>query len=329
MFENILEKIKEFDTIIIHCHVRPDGDAIGSQMGLKQFIKDNFKEKQVYTVCEDVPEYLKPYSEIDNINDDIYKESLAIIVDTANQDRISDKRWSTAKFKIKIDHHENGDEFADISYVKEDSPACASILVSILKSWKEYYISKEAAMYLLLGMITDTGRFRYRGCDKEVFENTALLVDTGADLISLYDNLYADDINVLKLQGYVLNNFKTTTNGVVYIYLTKKIMKKYNVNKVEAANLVSTLGSIKNHPIWVMFIDQMLPKDKNAKDKKCLPQNEIRVRIRSRNITINQVASMYRGGGHAQAAASTIYSKKEIKSLLNDLDKVLLEYNKK
>mgnify|MGYP003399832705 CR=1 FL=1 len=112
------------------------------------------------------------------------------------------------------------------------------------------------------------------------------------------------------------------------MYSSKKIMKKYKVTKEDAANLVNLLDSIHGSLIWVAFVDQMKPKTKEPHPKNEAPENEIRVRIRSRNVAINEVARNYRGGGHLQAAGATIFSKKEMKSLLQELDELHLQYKK-
>lgn len=323
MFIKILEKIKEYKRIIIHRHIRPDGDCIGSQMGLKHLLKNTFKDKEIYAVGDDLPEYLKYLGSSDLIPDEYYSDALVIVVDTATPNRICDERWETGKEIIKIDHHDDSPEYGDICYIDPESPACSSIIVRMIRTWgNEVAINKESATALYLGMVTDTGRFRYRGLTPEVFDNAGYLLAQGIDVGNIYDNLYVDTVETLKLQGYVLNNFKTTPNGVAYIYFTKKIMKKYKVSKEDAGNLVNSLGSIKGCPIWVAFIDQMLEKDKS---KELDPSKEIRCRLRSRGVAINEVASKYRGGGHLMAAGATIYSKKEMKNLLNDLDAILAE----
>lgn len=324
MFTQIIEKIKEYDTIIIHRHKRPDGDCIGSQMGLKNFILDNFKDKKVYAVGDEVPEYMSDLGQSDIVSDDIYKDALVIVVDTSNEDRICDERYNTGAYLIKIDHHDDSPAFGNIQYVDAESPACASIITSLVRSFDNCVISKKCAYALYFGITTDTGRFRYRGVNGTVLSNAAVLIDTGIDVQYLYNKLYVDDVNTLKLQGFVLNNFKTTPNGVVYIYFTKKLMKKYNVTKEEAGNLVNTLSSINGHLVWVAFIDQM--RESKVLENGLNEKNEIRVRIRSRNVAINNVAANYRGGGHLQAAGATIYSKKEMKSMLEELDTCVKNY---
>ena len=124
------------------------------------------------------------------------------------------------------------------------------------------------------------------------------MIDAEIDIDGLYANLYVKDA-VYKLQGYTYSNFKMTDNGVSYIYMTKKIMKKYGIAPDEAANLVNTLDSIKGSLIWVAFVDQ--------------PDNSIRVRLRSRFVPINDIGRKYNGGGHLRAAGATLYHKSEIK----------------
>lgn len=327
MFIEILNKIKEYNRIIIHRHIRPDGDCMGCQMGLKYLIKNTFPEKEVYAVGDELPEYLAELGSVDIIPDEYYSEALVIIVDTSNESRICDDRWKTGKYIIKIDHHDDSPEFGDLWYVDETSPACSSIVVRMIKAWgTEVKTCEKAAYALYFGIVTDTGRFRYRGLTSEVLNNAGYLLDLGVDVDSLYNKLYVDDVATLKLQGYVLNNFKTTPNGVAYIYFTKKIIEKFGVTKDEAANLVNAISTIKGHPVWVAFVDQGYEKPEKLEKGELDPSKEIRVRLRSRGVTINGVASRYRGGGHLQACGATIYSKKEMNLILEELDLLVKQY---
>ena len=328
MFLQILDKIKEYNTIIIHRHVRPDGDCIGSQMGLKQFLQDNFKEKNIYAVGDEIPSYLARYGSNDEINEDIYKDALVIVVDTANETRTCDDRYKLGHYIIKIDHHDDSPDYGDIVYRDPHSPACCSIITGMLREYEKlgYITSEETAKRLYVGITTDTGRFRFRGVSSVVFENAGWLVNKGVDIEDIYTRLYIKEKEVLKLQGYVYNNFKVTENGVAYIYFTKEVMKEYNVSKEDAANLVSSLDSINGSLIWVCFVDQMKEANPECMDTLERPENEIRVRLRSRFVSINQVGAKYRGGGHLQAAGATIYSQEEMNSMLEELDTLLKEY---
>lgn len=328
MFDKILEQIKKYDTIIIHRHIRPDGDCIGSQFGLKKFIEINFPEKHVYAVGDMVPEYLSMCGTSDEVTDDIYNDALVIVVDTAVEVRICDERYKLGKYLIKIDHHDDSPIYGDIAYIDPKSPACSSILARIFKLWesKGYIVNEEVAKRLYLGIVTDTGRFRYRGVTEDTLTNAGWLLSKGVDTEDIYPALYIKSLQTLKLEGYVYNHFKTTPNGVVYIYFTKEIMEKYNVTKEDAANLVNCLDSIKGSFIWVAFVDQMLPRPDVVINDAESPDKEIRVRLRSRFVSINEVATHYRGGGHLQAAGATIYSKKEMKNILKELDTLIKNY---
>lgn len=305
MINQILNKIKEYDTIIIHRHIRPDGDCIGSQHALKKAISLNFPEKKVYATGDIIPDYLKKYGVIDEVKEELYKDALVIVVDTATVDRICNENYKLADYIIKIDHHDDSPDYANINYVDPTMPACGVILTKLFEEWK-FKLNQEIATYLYLAIISDTGRFRFRGVNESVLTNAGKLLSYGVDIEQLYATLYTKNKETFKLQGYVLQNFQTTKNDVAYIYFSQEIIKEYNVTKDDAANLVNCLDSIKGSLIWVAFIEQ--------------EDSEIRVRLRSRFVAINEIASKYRGGGHLQAAGATIYNEDEKNQILEELD---------
>lgn len=328
MFEEILKKIKEYDTIIIHRHIRPDGDCIGSQFGLKYYLQNNFPEKNIYAVGDEIPDYLQTLGKNDEIEDSMYNDALVIVVDTSLKSRICDERYQTGKYLIKIDHHDDSEQYGDYEYVDPKTPACSAILVRIMKEFEKsgLVISLDTAKALYTGIITDTGRFRFRGVTGETLSDAGYLIDKGINTDEIFTRLYIKKQEELKLQGYVYNHFKMTKNGVAYMYFTKDIMQKFNVTKEDAANLVNSLDSIYGSLIWVVFVDQMLPRPEIIENEEESKDKEIRVRIRSRYISINEVATRFRGGGHLQAAGATIYSQKEMKKLLKELDTLLCKY---
>lgn len=310
MFKEILEKIKQFDTIIIHRHLRPDGDCIGSQFGLKYLIEDNFPEKKVYAVGDQIPDYLSFIGKNDEINADIYSESLVIVVDTSVKNRICDERYALGKYIIKIDHHDDSEEFGDIICVKNEEPANCQIITEFAVA-NNLNISQKAATALYTGLVTDTGRFQFRGVSQATFNAAGVLINTGIDVDNIYAAISLKDISSYKLQAYLYKNMKTTPNGVVYMYFTNKIMNKFKVSKEDAAALVSCMSSIKGSLFWITFVDY----DEN-----------IRVRLRSRFMSINELGKKWRGGGHLQAAGATIYNKKEMKELLLEADNMIKKY---
>lgn len=312
MLENILEKIKEYDTIIIHRHMRPDGDCIGCQFGLKYFLEDNFPDKHIYAVGDDVPDYLSFIGKSEECSLDLYNNALVFVLDTSVKSRICLDSFDKGSYLIKIDHHDDSEPFGDIEYVDAKSPACAQIIAKMISTWN-LELSERAAIALYTGLVSDTGRFKFRGVDEKTFEAAGYLSCKITDIPKIYEQLELKDLNTYILQAYLYKHMKHTPHGVMYIHFTKSICKRFGVSKEDAAALVSCMASIKGYPVWITFVDY--------------PDN-IRVRLRSRNIAINDVAKKYRGGGHLQAAGATIYNKKEIKALLNDADKCVEIYMK-
>lgn len=309
----IIEKIKEYNRIIIHHHIRPDGDCIGSQMGLKYILKSTFPEKEVYAVGGDVPPYLEYVAKHDIISDELYKGALVICVDTGKADRVFDKRFTTGDFLIKIDHHDDSDDYGNINLVYPEVAACSGIISRIcLDNSDIFKMPVEASNALYFGITTDTGRFRYRGVDGDILRAGADLIDSGADIEDIYTHLYTDEIPSLKLKGFVYRKFQSSPNGVLYMNFTNKRMKRFNVSREDAGNLVNSLDCIKGSLIWIAFIAQ--------------ENGDIRVRLRSRFVPINDIARDYRGGGHLCAAGATLKSKKEIKKIVAACDARLKEY---
>ena len=124
--------------------------------------------------------------------------------------------------------------------------------------------------------------------------------------------MYMKGFNTFKFQSYVYKKMKITENGVAYLYVDKGMQKKFALSSEEASACVSYMDSIKDSLIWIAFIE--------GSDKT------VRVRLRSRFVTVNEIAQRYHGGGHACASGATVYSKKEMKALIAEADKALKEY---
>lgn len=310
--KQILEEIEANDSIIIVRHIRPDGDCIGSSFGLREILIASYPNKKIYSVGDGVPEYLSFLGEEDTITEDMYAGSLVIAVDTATSARIANDLYPNAKKVIKIDHHIAVDEYGDINYVREDYPACCQIIVDLIHTFPEHLmLSQRAALCLYTGLVTDTGRFRYRSVNSKTMLSAATLLDTHINTENIYTHLNVKSPESFKLQGYMYQNFKLTENGIAYAFLTKKLIKKFNATVDDAANLVNCLDSIKGSLVWILFVEY---------------DNEIRVRIRSRYLPVVEIGEKYNGGGHANACGATIKNTKEMKLLLADADSLLKEF---
>src|SRR5690554_860977 len=133
----IIEAIKQYDTIIIHRHVRPDPDALGSQGGLKEIIQATFPEKKVYSVGIDDPEF-EFLVKMDQIEDEVYKGALVITCDTANTARVDDQRFTRGDKVIKIDHHPNVDAYGDLRWVNTDASSTSEMIFELFLVGKEH-----------------------------------------------------------------------------------------------------------------------------------------------------------------------------------------------
>lgn len=310
--EKILNKIKEYNTIIIHRHVRPDGDAIGSSLGLREILKTSFPDKKIYSVGDELPEYLKFVGEEDVIDETEYTDALVIVVDTATSDRICDSRFKLGKEIIKIDHHVPTENYGtSINYVRENYGSCSLVIMDMFTNFSSFIINKAAARYLYIATITDTGRFRYKEVDGKALEIASKMLNIGVDTDAIYANLYSKNIENFKFQAYIYKNVCFTENKVAYLFLTKKIMKKYKISTEDASNTVNLLDGIKGSMIWLLFIER---------DK------EIRVRLRSRFVPVIGIAQQFNGGGHECASGATVYNKKQIKELLKIADNTLKDF---
>ena len=239
--QEILNEIETNDSIIIVRHMRPDGDCIGSALGLRAILKASFPNKKIYSVGDEVPEYLRFLGEEDKITEDIYKDSLIIVVDTATSRRVCDEYYTTGKKVIKMDHHIPIEDYGDINYVREDFPACCQLIMDFYETFKEKLVlTKEAATCLYTGLITDTGRFRFRSVNGKTLRLAGNILDTDIDTEYIYTNLNTKNPESFKLQGYIYQNFKITENGVAYAFITKKIMKKFKATQEDASNLVNS-----------------------------------------------------------------------------------------
>ncbi len=310
--QEILNEIETNDSIIIVRHMRPDGDCIGSALGLRAILKASFPNKKIYSVGDEVPEYLRFLGEEDKITEDIYKDSLIIVVDTATSKRVCDEYYTTGKKVIKMDHHIPIEDYGDINYVREDFPACCQLIMDFYETFKEKLVlTKEAATCLYTGLITDTGRFRFRSVNGKTLRLAGNILDTDIDTEYIFTNLNTKNPESFKLQGYIYQNFKITENGVAYAFITKKVMKKFKASPDDASNLVNCMDSIKGSLIWILFVEY---------------DNEIRVRFRSRYIPVVGIGEMFNGGGHANACGASLPNKKQIKEVLAVADEKLKEF---
>lgn len=311
--KKLLDKIKEFDTIIIHGHIRPDGDCIGTQYGLMYLIKESFPSKKVYVTGGD-SKYVSFIGSPELIDESLFQNALSICVDCPSLERLSDNRCNKAKYTIKIDHHADSTKYCDYEYVDSESPSCTQIITEFYMKFKdELVMSKDAATALYVGLVTDTGRFSYGNITSKTFECTAELLEFGIDLNYISNSLSLETEAALRLKGYCLNNFKVTDNGFVYIVLRYDEFIRFGVGEEVASSLVTSISTIKECPVWALIIEN---------------PEKIRIRLRSRGPEINELAKKYNGGGHKLASGGYLKNWDELDAFVKLADELVEKYKK-
>lgn len=309
MNSQIIDTIKQYETIIIHRHVRPDPDAYGSQLGLKYILQHNYPDKMILAAGEHDPtmEFLGAQ---DLVTDEDYKGSLVIVTDTANTERIDDQRYSSGDKVIKIDHHPNDDAYGDLLLVDTGASSSSELIYEVFETGQiqeNWELPASAARQLYAGIIGDTGRFLFPSTTQKTFRIAGELIKSDFDRNALHNGMYEMERKLLHLQGYIYQNFKMDENGAAYVKITLDILKEFEVTATETSLLVSSLGNVKGMKAWVIFIEE---------------ENEIRVRLRSKGPVINGLAKEFNGGGHPMASGATAYSWEEAEQVIGRLKEI-------
>ena len=311
MFENILQLIRQHDRIIIHRHSNPDGDAIGSQIGLKHILLENFPGKEVYVVGDDAHHYrFMDDSIMDVIPDDYYKDALAFVLDTSAKKLISDDRYTLAKSTARLDHHIFCETICQEEVTDTSFESCCGLVAAFAKE-SSLALSPIAAKSLYTGMVTDSGRFRYDSTTAQTHRMAAFLLEQPFDTGEIYRNLYADDFSRIQLKAKFVLKIRFTAKNVAYIHTPKEEVAALNVDTFTISRgMVGTMSDIRGVDIWANFTET---------------DNGILCELRSSKYNINPIAVKYGGGGHAKASGATLQSREDMENMLRDLDALMGE----
>ena len=310
-FENILNEILAHDTIIIHRHSRPDGDALGSQIGMKHLLRHNFPNKTVYAVG-DSTDYLAFMEDepMDIIPDEAYNGALAMILDCGGPKLVSDGRYALAERTLRMDHHIFAGQFADTELIDTSFESCCGLITQVAVSlgWE---FNPSAAKALYTGIVTDSGRFRYDSTTARTHRLAAVLLEQDFDSDEIFRNLYADSFENKKMKAEFLLKTRFTPNRVAYICTTKEELAAINASTFTVSRgMVNTMADIKGTEIWANFTET---------------EEGVLCEIRSARLNINPIAVKYGGGGHAKASGATVADFDTAMRLLSDLDELIGE----
>ncbi len=311
MFEHILSEIQQFDRIIIHRHSKPDGDAMGSQIGLKHIILANFPGKEVFVVG-DRSNYISfmEDSQMDDLPDAAYEGALSIILDTSARHLISDDRYHLAARTVRMDHHIFVEKIADVEVTDTSFESCCGLITAFAME-SGLRLTPLAAQSLYTGMVTDSGRFRYDSTSSQTFRLASFLLEQPFDLNEIYRNLYADNYESRKLKAQYTLKIQFTPKNVAYIFTSAEELAAMDVEVFTISRgMVGTMADMKGVDIWVNFTQT--------------PEG-ILCELRSSRYNINPIAVKYGGGGHAKASGACLKNTDEMMKMLADLDAMMEE----
>ena len=305
MFEPILDLIRACPRVILHRHKNPDGDALGCQIGLKHILKDSFPDKEILAVGDMTARYaFMADSPMDTVPDALYEGALAIILDSAAADLISDNRYQTAAATARLDHHIFCETICDAEVIDTSFESCCG-LVTAMAIEGNLTVSPAAAKALYTGMVTDSGRFRYDSTNAQTHRMAAFLMERQFDTADIYRNLYSDDLAFIQLRARFILKIQTTPHRVAYIYSDRAEVTEYLESGVSAFTLsrgmVNVMGEIRGIDTWVNFTET---------------DDGVLCEIRSSRYNINPIAVKYGGGGHQKASGATLKDREEAMRLL-------------
>lgn len=312
VIKEILKKIKEYNTIVIARHIGPDPDALASQIALRDSIKTTFPKKKVFAVGSSVSKF-RYFGELDRIDDNNLEKPLLIILDVPNISRIDGINYDLYDYVIRIDHHPNVEDIANLEMVDVSASSTCELIVKLINE-SRLKMDKNIASNLFLGIVADSDRFLLSYTSPRTFKLVTMLIEKyKLNINELYDNLYERPINEVRFQSYIALNMIITENNFGYIKLDKKIMDEFNVDSSAASNMINNFNFIKELYCWAF----------SSYDEK----NKIhKINIRSRGPIINTVASNYNGGGHKFASGARIELESDVDKLFKDLDLATKEY---
>lgn len=306
MFENILRLIEAYPRIIIHRHKNPDGDALGSQLGLYHMIRDSFPEKSVYMVGDMTPRYAFMVDrEMDELSDEDFSGALSIVLDTSAKTLICDDRYTLASASARLDHHIFVEKIADEEVTDTSFESCCGLITAMAIECG-LTVSEVAAKALYTGMITDSGRFRYDSTSAQTFRMASFLMERKFETTDIYRNLYSDELFFIQLRAKFALKIQLTPHKVAYIYTTLDEAAEYGADTFTLSRgMVNVMSEIKGIESWVNFTES---------------EDGVMCEIRSNSHNINPIAVKYGGGGHQKASGATLKDRAEAMSLLEDLN---------
>lgn len=327
--KDIAKKIKLKNNFLILGHIDPDGDCVGSIFALKWILDKLNKDSLMlfYDSPRDKFDFLinsttetksvkkdKDYIIFNEINIDDFSRTdyHYIVLDSSNPDRLGEgKKLIKDNFVINIDHHPDNTNFGDVNFIDSDRAAVGEIVYELSQIFN-IKVDKKIGEAIATAIITDTGSLQYENTSARVLEIMSKLMKKNIDLYKINRKLYGNySFNSVKLKGLALSNLKRTSSGkIAWLFVDEKMMNKTCTESKDVTGFVNYARDIAGVEIGIAFVEK--------------EKNEIDVSLRSNSyVEVNEIASIFGGGGHARAAGCSINMK-----LDRAMDSVLQEVKK-
>ncbi|WLP85651.1 DHH family phosphoesterase [Mycoplasma seminis] len=305
--ELVTKELYKYDSIVIFHHIRPDGDCLGSQFGLKELIQTNFPNKKVYAIGDAKGSFEFLDIKMDEIpSDEILANSLGVVVDANFKERIECREVldkNLFKQVIRIDHHPNDDDLGEdcIRWV-DSSYIAADEMITNIAVTNEWKITAKAADFLYLGINTDSGRFLFDKTSARTLYLASKLYQAGLRADFIHQNLAKVTLDDLKYNSWLMSTLKTR-DGVAYIQNDLKSTAAFGKTPQQSVR-VNAIANIDGFPFWVQFTEE--------------EDGRVRVEFRSNGPIVRNVALKWGGGGHERASGAMIDSMDLVEKVIDD-----------
>ncbi len=289
----IKERLDRSKNVVVASHVRPDGDAIGSLLGLGLALRDAGKSLQLVLVDGVSSSFRHLEGSELIVKEPTGEHDTFVTVDCADFKRVGKGFENFGQPDINIDHHKTNERFGTLNLIEPEEVATAAILANYLPEWG-YKITKPIAAALLTGIVTDTLGFRTPNTNPSALRLCAMLMETGVDMADLYmKSLVRKSFPAARYWGAGLSSLEQK-NGIVWATLTMNDRKKSGYGGNDDADLINMISSIEGNKVGMIFVEQ---NDHHVK---------ISWRALEPGIDVSPVAKHFNGGGHAAAAGADI-----------------------
>jgi len=312
MYNEIISKIEEYDTIVIARHIGVDPDALCGQLALRDAIRLSYPDKKVLAIGTGSAKFTHfgKLDKLEKVND-----ALLIVVDTPDKKRVDSVDFSQFSYMIKIDHHPFVEKYCDLELIDDEATSACEILMEIIAN-TNLKCNKEIAELLYMGLVSDSNRFLFDSCKAKTFRIVSYFLEKYPfDLSTLYQKLYLRPLSEVRLEGYISLNMHVTENSLGYVVISDEMINNFGVDSASAGNMINDFNFIKEVVVWATITEDV----KNS---------QYRISIRSRGPEINKVAEKHHGGGHKFASGVRVKTLDEAMSVMKDLDLELEEYHK-